>query len=215
MLIVDKVAAFITRDQSELDQLLVFEHPMGDIQLPAGTVELGESIEDAVIREVHEETGIDHAKIIAKLRSFARTLPEHDKIVTRMSKIFSEPAFDSSSEGYGLTRGTPVEVVAEIGPFVEIVTDPLDFSHSPPERVYRVRGYIRKSLLASKIRRHLFHLKVGEIMPDSWTIFSDGLNFQLTWVPIGSKTGLNPRHNQWLESVRSELLASYRDSQSE
>ena len=200
-MVVERVVALITRDQSEVAQLLVFKHPEGDVQLPAGTVELGESIEEAVIREVYEETGIDHAKIITKLISFTKTLPENNKIITRMSKIFSEPAFDSSSEGYGLTRGTPVEILAEIGPFVEIVTDPLDFSHRPAERAYRIRGYVRKSLLASKMSCHLFHLKAGEVTLDSWTIFSDGLNFQLAWVPIGSKTGLNPRHSQWLESV--------------
>lgn len=215
MLVVDKVTAFVTREHFELAQLLVFKHPKGDFQLPAGTVELGEAPEEAVIREVYEETGIDHANIVTKLNMYTRLLPENKKVVTRMSKIFSEPAFDSSSEGFGLTRGAPVEIIAEIGPFVEIVTDPLDFSQNPPERAYKIRGFIRKSLLASNIRRHLYHLKFSQVTSDSWTIFSDGLNFRLMWVALRPTANLNPYHSQWLKSVYSELLASHGDSRSE
>lgn len=55
---VEKVLAYITRG----DELLVFEHagnPDAGIQVPAGTVEPGESLEKAVLREVQEETGLD------------------------------------------------------------------------------------------------------------------------------------------------------------
>lgn len=53
-----KVSAFITRG----DRLLVFRkpnHPGTGTQLPAGTVEPGESPETAVLREAREETGLD------------------------------------------------------------------------------------------------------------------------------------------------------------
>ena len=60
---IQKVTAFITQKRNGLNTLLVFKHPTASIQIPAGTVEVGEDIETAVQREVHEETGLQHVKI--------------------------------------------------------------------------------------------------------------------------------------------------------
>jgi 8-oxo-dGTP diphosphatase len=52
-----KVITYITNQE----RLLVFRHtqfPEAGIQVPAGTVELGESIEAAAMREAGEETGL-------------------------------------------------------------------------------------------------------------------------------------------------------------
>jgi 8-oxo-dGTP pyrophosphatase MutT (NUDIX family) len=57
-----KVYAYITC----ADQLLVFEHthfPEAGIQVPGGTVEQGESLEKAVLREAVEETGLQELAI--------------------------------------------------------------------------------------------------------------------------------------------------------
>jgi len=57
-----KVVAYITQG----DQLLVFSHPHhpeAGIQVPAGTVEEGESPREAVLREAREETGLDGLEI--------------------------------------------------------------------------------------------------------------------------------------------------------
>ena len=54
---VKKVVAYNTRG----DELLVFTHrefPEAGVQVPAGTVEEGETLDAAVLREVHEETGL-------------------------------------------------------------------------------------------------------------------------------------------------------------
>lgn len=48
----------------------MFSHPNSPdagIQVPAGTVETGESLDDAVIREVWEETGLSDLKILSFL----------------------------------------------------------------------------------------------------------------------------------------------------
>jgi 8-oxo-dGTP pyrophosphatase MutT (NUDIX family) len=55
---IQKVYAYITSPEG---QLLVFEHvdfPEAGVQVPGGTVEVGESVDAAVIREAEEETGL-------------------------------------------------------------------------------------------------------------------------------------------------------------
>jgi 8-oxo-dGTP pyrophosphatase MutT (NUDIX family) len=58
----EKVVAYIT----DGEKLLVFSHPYhpeAGIQVPAGTVEEGESLDEAVLREAREETGLDNLEI--------------------------------------------------------------------------------------------------------------------------------------------------------
>ncbi len=51
---VEKACACVIRDGC----LLVFRHPTTDVQLPKGTIELGEAPRDAVVRELFEESGL-------------------------------------------------------------------------------------------------------------------------------------------------------------
>ncbi|MEP6723081.1 MAG: NUDIX domain-containing protein [Variovorax sp.] len=54
-------------------RLLVFDHPAdGGMQLPKGTVELGETPEDAVRRELLEESGIDFRGALSPLGTLDR-----------------------------------------------------------------------------------------------------------------------------------------------
>jgi 8-oxo-dGTP pyrophosphatase MutT (NUDIX family) len=61
-LITKKVVAYITYQ----DSMLIFRHtqfPEAGIQVPAGTVEAGESVEAAVLREAWEESGLEDLEI--------------------------------------------------------------------------------------------------------------------------------------------------------
>ena len=65
---VQKALAYVTRG----DDLLVFrhrDHPLHDVgvQVPAGTVRPGESPQQAVVREVVEETGLTSLQLVAAL----------------------------------------------------------------------------------------------------------------------------------------------------
>lgn len=56
-----KVLAYITRERSGRREVLVFDHrdfPEAGAQVPAGTVEPGEPVEQALWREIEEEAGL-------------------------------------------------------------------------------------------------------------------------------------------------------------
>lgn len=57
----EKVLAYITRKSTSELELLVFDHrdyPEAGTQVPAGTVDPGENQEEALLREIWEESGI-------------------------------------------------------------------------------------------------------------------------------------------------------------
>jgi 8-oxo-dGTP pyrophosphatase MutT (NUDIX family) len=61
-----KVFAYITYQ----NRLLIFshpDHPDAGLQVPAGTVEPGENLDDAVLREATEETGLTDLRLVRYL----------------------------------------------------------------------------------------------------------------------------------------------------
>ncbi len=65
-IITEKALAYVTHG----DKLLVFRHtdyPEAGIQVPRGTIDEGESPEEAVLREAQEETGLEGLEIRAYL----------------------------------------------------------------------------------------------------------------------------------------------------
>lgn len=64
---IKKVYGYITRVKDSQIQVLVFQHsnPEAGIQIPKGTVKAKEGIDDAIIREIQEETGLKKFKVEA------------------------------------------------------------------------------------------------------------------------------------------------------
>ena len=68
-----KVLAYLTRTKNGQMQMLVFDHrdyTDAGTQVPAGTVEEGESVEAALMREVHEESGLADVRLVCKLAEY-------------------------------------------------------------------------------------------------------------------------------------------------
>jgi len=76
---VQKVTAFVTRNTDETPELLLFEHPTAGIQIPGGTVNLGESPKEAAVREVVEETGLQELTITKYLGVNEEKLLENER----------------------------------------------------------------------------------------------------------------------------------------
>ena len=66
-----KVCPVVLRKSGSNLELLVFEHPLADVQLIKGTLELTDSsIESAALRELAEESGISKVSSTKYLRSW-------------------------------------------------------------------------------------------------------------------------------------------------
>jgi 8-oxo-dGTP pyrophosphatase MutT (NUDIX family) len=65
-----RVLAYVTRERGGRKELLVFDHadePEAGTQIPAGRVDPGETLEQCLHRELYEEAGIEHARIVREL----------------------------------------------------------------------------------------------------------------------------------------------------
>jgi ADP-ribose pyrophosphatase YjhB (NUDIX family) len=73
-----RVAAYVIRPRPR-PELLVFEHldaPEAGLQVPAGGVDSLEDLTHAVLREVHEETGLTGVKVLRTLTTEEKPHPE-------------------------------------------------------------------------------------------------------------------------------------------
>jgi 8-oxo-dGTP pyrophosphatase MutT (NUDIX family) len=62
-----KVCPVILRKHSDVWSILAFRHPRAGTQLIKGTLEAGERPEVGALRELAEESGIDHAVVVEKI----------------------------------------------------------------------------------------------------------------------------------------------------
>ncbi|GGK16797.1 hypothetical protein GCM10011583_55920 [Streptomyces camponoticapitis] len=73
-----RVAAYVIRDRA-VPEVLVFDHigmPEAGTQVPAGGVGSGEQLEEAVLREVAEETGLLTATVVRQIAVEDKPHPE-------------------------------------------------------------------------------------------------------------------------------------------
>ncbi len=209
---IKKVTAFITRALTEEIDLLLFNHPEAGVQLPAGTVEVGENPDEAVIREAFEETGLRSLEIIKLLGRQLDIMTDGEMTTLRMTKLFDEPSYDSSSSGFALTRGSTVRVQNTVGDFSMVVTDPLIFGVQSDTRVNNIEGYVRTSLLTDRIERYFFHLLSIDDRQEQWDVKADGLIFRCFWTPLRSKIEINKWQQSWLGDYREDVIRSLRFS---
>jgi 8-oxo-dGTP diphosphatase len=90
----EKVLAYIVRDQGGRRELLVFDHvdfPDAGTQVPAGSIDPGETPEEGVLREVFEESGLTGLAIISYVGRFAYDHHEHEQLDQRHVFLLRAP----------------------------------------------------------------------------------------------------------------------------
>lgn len=70
-----KAVPIVLRQGPSGSEVLLFIHPLAGVQLVKGTVEPGESVNEAAIRELAEESGIEGASCASDLGAWEQGLP--------------------------------------------------------------------------------------------------------------------------------------------
>jgi predicted acetyltransferase/8-oxo-dGTP pyrophosphatase MutT (NUDIX family) len=85
--ITEKVVGYLTRSNGSKTQILVFNHDEqfsdAGTQVPAGTVESDENLEEAILREVYEEAGLENLIIESKIDHYQFYREQSKKYVRR------------------------------------------------------------------------------------------------------------------------------------
>jgi len=201
VVLIEKVVAFVTRDLAVNCELLLFKHPTAGIQLPAGTVEVGEGLETAVLRETAEETGLTAVTIHRYLGWADDPLPPHGVWVDRDTAVYAKP--DPASRHWAtLPRRQYVTRLAAENGFVQVSYVDTDGSREPRYAPYQITGWVLQDALTRTRRRHFYHLTFAGDTPERWQVQTDGHAFTLFWSLLNTLPPLIPPQDTWLKRFR-------------
>jgi ADP-ribose pyrophosphatase YjhB (NUDIX family) len=181
---------------------------------PAGTVEEGETFEDAVLREAHEETCLEQIRLVKLLAESSYSLKEKRQAFLQTTPLFSEPSLTSAPVdiGYGdgslFRRGMVVLLRREVEGSSEIVHEEYDLNVSPPKIQFSVRGWVLSHDLTAQQTRRFFLLTPTQETPDTWELLAeDRYLFRLYWIPLVPRPQLMASQDGWLNIVYDQLMA--------
>jgi len=177
---IHKVAVFITRHNDT--ELLVFEHPYAGIQIPAGTVEEGETPTQAAVREAAEETGLRDFTTRAYLGLHTTYLPDDQRMIARATKAYARPD-TTSFDWVELRRGIQVSAHRRTQGFTQITYQEMDDTLHPQYVTFHITAWAPDNALADTIQRHFFHLAFRGESPARWNVQTDHHTFVLFWAP--------------------------------
>ena len=190
--VIEKVTAYVTRRSvSGEPNLLVFQTYDGSIQVPAGSVEPGEQISDAAIREVTEETGLAGIRLVRFLGSISVELKD--------GTMLYKDSILRGTKGTGRVwpRSQWVNVTRRIGSYSEIVVDKAD------------KGWVPTDSLADRMDRFFYHFEITRPTQERWTVQEKGkLPCECYWVSLLQIPTLDHEPRVWENEFYSLLLNS-------
>lgn len=202
----DKITAFVTRSSLNGLEMLLFKHPYSGIQIPAGTVEEGEPLEKAVLRELMEETGLDagYVRMRASLGWRDELPPGKTHVMRKASTAYARPD-PTSADWTSLPRGTSVRLLRREPGFAQVTYEESDRYPNPTYTSYQVTGWVPEDVLADANRRHFFHLEALPDAPELGARFTDHHLFRPFWASMEALPEIIPPQRAWLDYVVVEL----------
>jgi 8-oxo-dGTP pyrophosphatase MutT (NUDIX family) len=201
-IVIEKVTAFVTRTTEAGLELLLLEHPYASIQIPAGPVE-EETLEEAVLREVAEETGLEQATVRRYLGSEEEQLPEGQRVIAVRTKVYARP--DPASFDWATLRtGIQVAVNRQEKGFTQVTYEEPDRVPDPQFITMSITGWVPDGVLAETRVRHFFHLVYDGPTKERWTAFSDNHTFTLFWAPLSDLPEIIAPQDRWLAHLHRE-----------
>ncbi len=194
----EKVVAFITRETAHGPDLLLFEHPYAGIQIPAGTVEIGEAPDAAALREGREETGLIGLQLVQALGQRDDSPPDGCAAMARTSTVYARP--DSNSFGWArLPRSAWVRTERHADGFTQVTYVEHDAEPDPQYATYQITGWVPDEMLTRQQVRHFYHLDYPGNAPPRWTVETDNHRFTLFWARLGALPSIIPPQDTWLD----------------
>lgn len=198
MPVVEKVCVFVMRDSARGREVLLVEHPSAGIQLPAGTVELGENPEVAALREVREETGLAVFANHSFLGTTAEPLEGSLRVVNAATTVFSRPDL-SSFDWATLRRGLQVRALRQAVAFTQITYEEWDQIANPTYVTYCITGWVPDERLAVETKRYFYRFECAEETPERWSVRADNHVFTLFWASLDALSEIRTSQRAWLD----------------
>lgn len=208
----EKVTAFITREQDHTTELLLFRHPHAGIQLPAGTVEEGEPHADAALREAQEETGLTALKFRHYIGMQETVLPEDRAVVLHPTTVFSRP--DAGSFAWArIPRAHPLACLRADAGYRQVSYVEYDQYPASNYISYQITGWVLADTLTQRLQRHFYHFVFTGTCVDTWQVPIDHHIFQPFWAPLDHLPGIVDPQQQWVEYVTGQLHYRFSEDQ--
>lgn len=180
-----------------VDALLLLYHPHAGIQLPAGTVEAGESAQVAAQREAQEETGLVDLVWGELVGEEREEIAPDLGVMSLTSPVYTRPDLSSLAMGT-LRRGFAIEVVRGEGDFLQVRYHEQDRFSDPRYTSFDLLGWVPADTVAGTRIRYFAWLTPTHPTPPSWTNFNDFHNFTLRWHQLDDLPELVPPQAPWL-----------------
>lgn len=208
MTTLEKVTAFILRQRPSGPEVLLFEHPTAGIQVPAGTVEEGEELSSAALREGSEESGLGNLTLVACLGSMDERPVIGDHFVARATTVYSQPnttSFDWARFRPGLT----VRLLRRANGFAHVTFEEPNRWPDPEFATYQITGWVPEEVLVETATRHFYSLSHPGNTPDHWEVPIDHHIFKPFWAPVADLPEIISPQAPWLEIMQTYLEAQH------
>ena len=197
-----KVTAFVLRQRAGVDELLLLYHPHAGIQLPAGTMEEGESPTAAAMREATEETGLDNLVWGGLLAEERDELPATQGIMAHSTPVYIRPEATIHARATATLRnGITVEVMRAAGDFLQVRYAETDRYPDPQYMSFELVGWVPAHTVARARVRYFAWLSAPADTPSHWTHVDEQHHFTLRWHPVDALPDLVPPQAPWLRHL--------------
>ena len=169
------------------------------MQIPAGTVEVGEVVEDAVLRVAREETGLKKFFVVKKLGMDHQFTGADEAILTQTMRCLAWPAATAQRTGPLFTRGIHLQTYERKVGFTHIQYKEFDGHQNLVKSQRDLDGWLPSEFLTREFVQHFFLLDCEDEPIQDWSRQDDGgLIFHLRWAALHDPPILSGSQGDWL-----------------